>query len=221
MTKDLSDIVSDMDDAAKKAVKKIEKEEKLAPEQLELPGFAAVKDKKGNVHIVKPDSKRGLPKKKPEEFSKEEKIAELLERFCLKCGHLIYTKVDGEISHRYPKAEAWKYLADIAGYYTKVESTELHHHPAPGEYRVEAVCSLVRKKDDKAVSTVTMCAGSDESFVKAKGINSAFGLAITRAESRAVRSRLGHYMSCVGLEILPFEELTNQSDMLAYNEREV
>lgn len=227
MTKDLSDVVSDLKDAEAKINKAPKKGNKSdnAPRlvQTELPdvfktstGETIVATHSGQfVNMSKVDGKKEKSTETENEpkstMTREDKIVELLTHFCQKCGHMTYTKAGQTNSGRYPKPEAWKYLADIAGYYTRVENTKYcGWQNNPCAYRVEATCSLVRKKDDVVVTTVTMCAASDEPFVKNKTVEVAYGLAITRAETRAVRSHLGHYMSCVGLEITPYEELGDE-----------
>lgn len=55
--------------------------------------------------------------------SKEDRIAELLTNFCVTCGHMdIVDRGNGHVKH-YPRPEAWKYLADLCGTYTRVEDT--------------------------------------------------------------------------------------------------
>lgn len=235
MTKDLSDVVSDLKDAEAKinkepAPKKLQQQElpdvltlddgrkfvKAGKTIVELDTIVSPKGRAERAaHVAKVAEEKAKTTKTENEpkstMTREDKIVELLTHFCQECGHMTYTKAGQTNSGRYPKPEAWKYLADIAGYYTRVENTKYcGWQNNPCAYRVEATCSLVRKKDDVVVTTVTMCAASDEPFVKNKTVEVAYGLAITRAETRAVRSHLGHYMSCVGLEITPYEELGDE-----------
>ena len=220
MTKDLVDAMKDLQSAEVKFNKgepapTPAKVVALEPKAEVIP-VKPVKTKTGEVKAEPTAKKADGPHKIVEmpKPSKEDRIVELLTNFCVTCGHMdIVDRGNGHVKH-YPRPEAWKYLADLCGTYTRVESTHyVGWKNNPCEYRVEATVSLVEKKTDKVLTTVTMCAASDEDFVKNNKLSSAYGLAITRAESRAVRSRFGHYMSVIGYQITPFEELDNYLDI--------
>lgn len=216
-TKDLSDYVKELGDSAEKAIKEDKKpitKPVVTPAPDSKPAKkTVVKGKDGEVHIVDEPKKAEVSKEIPQdiEIKKEDRIVELLEHFCLRCGHMSYQKAGSQITNKFARPEAWKYLAEICGYYTRVEDTKMIERV--NYYRVETTCSLVRKKDDKVVTTVVMAASSDEPWLKGKPVENAYGLATTRAESRAVRSHLGIYMSCVGLEITPYEEFTDAQEI--------
>lgn len=212
-TKDLSDYVKELGDSAEKAIKEDKKPVIAHVSEKKPTKKAIVKGKDGEVHIVdepkKAETLRGAPQHA--RIKKEDRIVELLEHFCLSCGHMSYQKAGSKITNKFARPEAWKYLAEICGYYTRIEDTKMTERI--NYYRVEVSCSLVRKKDDKVVTSVVMAASSDEPWLKGKPVENAYGLATTRAESRAVRSHLGVYMSCVGLEITPYEEFTDAQEI--------
>lgn len=232
MTKDLSDVLPDMKAAeekinageapakAKEEVKKLE--QPMLPgvgvDVIKLPnGKTGVTDGTTKVEVEpekteQPEKPKGKYRHDPT-LSNADAIVAQLEKFCLVAGNMdVVTVENGEkIVKRYPRQSAWKYLASLTGTHTCVEDTTFYSNfkGNPTEYMVEVVCSLVRDSDGEVLTTVTAAAASDESFVKAKGISAAYGLATTRAESRAVRSVFGEYMACVGLEVTPYEELTD------------
>lgn len=201
----------------KKAEKEINAELEAKPKQLEqttIPGsnpapVAPIKMPDGSVK-VKQNKHSDCKTKK----CKQDRIFDLLSEYCLKGGAMIYTPAGATEARRYPKLEAWKYLAELENCHTRVVSTQYHGWMNnPMEYRIDCVCELVDNGTGEVLSTVTACAASDEAFVKKNGLSAAYGLATSRAEARAVRSRFGHYMALVGTEMTPYEEMGDYQNL--------
>lgn len=232
MTKDLSDVLPDMKAAEEKInageapAKAKEEVKKLEQPMLPGVGVDVIKLPNGKTGVTDGTTKVEVEPEKTEQsekprgkyrhdptLSNADAVVAQLEKFCLAAGNMDVVTVENseKIIKRYPRQSAWKYLASLTGTHTCVEDTTFHSNfkGNPTEYMVEVVCSLVRDSDGEVLTTVTAAAASDESFVKTKGISAAYGLATTRAESRAVRSVFGEYMACVGLEATPYEELTD------------
>lgn len=120
----------------------------------------------------------------------------------VKGNDLIILKPDGSA---YLKAEAWLYLAHLKGL---TPSTEVI--PVYGDFghivRVTAVCKLYNKDGDE-VSQSAMIATKDEAFLKDLDDYAVFGMAETRAITRAIRNVYGYVVKGAGFESTPAAEM--------------
>lgn len=122
----------------------------------------------------------------------------------VKKGGLAIKKTDGSL---YLKSEAWLFLAHIKGLTPSVDVVPVYSADDNTRVlRVTAVCKLY-DKDGIEVSQSTMVADHNEPFLKDLDNYAVFGLAETRAISRAVRNVYGYIAKAVGFESTPAAEM--------------
>lgn len=117
-------------------------------------------------------------------------------------GNLAIKQSNGKL---YLLAEAWLYLAHIKGL---IPSVKTHNFKMDDDIAcVEATCELKDAKTNEVVSTSVMVASSDESFLQDKPLYAVYGMAETRAISRAVRNVYGYIAKGAGFESTPASEV--------------
>lgn len=127
---------------------------------------------------------------------------------------LIVKKSDGST---YLKAEAWLYLAMLKGLIPSVETQELMAGDEEGHeedtLRVKATCKLLDKETGRVVSQSDMFASREEDFLKDKPEYAVYGMAETRAITRAVRNVYGYVVRGIGYESTPAIEMGLEEDV--------
>lgn len=110
----------------------------------------------------------------------------------------------------YLKAEAWQYLAHLLGLRVVTDCTALvnMHEPDPDKnfLGVKCYCSLY-DKDGRVVGSGTMTAQCREAFLENKDDYAVYGMAQTRAISRAMRNSYGWIARDAGYEATPWDEI--------------
>ena len=110
----------------------------------------------------------------------------------------------------YLKAEAWLYLAKIKDLTPSLDITP--HRSVNGKLIwVDAVCRLYNK-DGVEVSKSTMMASKEEAFLKDLDDYAVYGMAETRAITRAVRNVYGYVAKGAGFESTPAIEMGLEQD---------
>lgn len=109
----------------------------------------------------------------------------------------------GDDGKKYLLAEAWQYIIAMKQLNLECICTESHYNSV---LAVTCICTL-RDADDKVVSTGMMTASSNEEWLKDKGQYAMYGMAQTRAISRAVRNRYGYIARACGYDTTPFDEM--------------
>ena len=109
------------------------------------------------------------------------------------------TEFDGKT---YLLAEAWQYIVALKNLFIE---TVVDTHRTPEIVRVTVKATL--KEGSSVVSEGVMQASSEEKWLKDKSAYAVYGLAQTRAISRAVRNRFGYLARACGFEAVPFEEI--------------
>lgn len=116
-------------------------------------------------------------------------------------------KQDGGV---YLKAEAWLYLAKLKGLTPSLDITP--HRNVNGKLVwVDAVCHLY-DVDGYEVSKSTMMASREEAFLKDLDEYAVYGMAETRAITRAVRNVYGYVAKGAGFESTPAIEMGLEQD---------
>lgn len=127
---------------------------------------------------------------------------------------LVIKKADGST---YLKAEAWLYLAMLKGLIPSVETQELMVGDEEGyeedTLRVKATCKLLDKETGRVVSQSDMFASKEEDFLKDKPEYAVYGMAETRAITRAVRNVYGYVVRGIGYESTPAIEMGLEEDV--------
>ena len=116
-------------------------------------------------------------------------------------------KQDGGV---YLKAEAWLYLAKLKGLTPSLDITP--HRNVNGKLVwVDAVCHLL-DADGFEISKSTMMASREEAFLKDLDEYAVYGMAETRAITRAVRNVYGYVAKGAGFESTPAIEMGLEQD---------
>lgn len=116
-------------------------------------------------------------------------------------------KPDGGV---YLKAEAWLYLAKLKGLTPSLDVTP--HRDTTGKLLwVDAVCHLL-DVDGIEISKSVMMASKDEDFLKKLPDYAVYGMAETRAITRAVRNVYGYVAKGAGYESTPAIEMGLEQD---------
>ena len=110
----------------------------------------------------------------------------------------------------YLKAEAWLYLAKLKGLTPSLDVTP--HRDSTGKLKwVDAVCHLL-DIDGIEISKSVMMASKDEDFLKGLPDYAVYGMAETRAITRAVRNVYGYVAKGAGYESTPAIEMGLEQD---------
>ena len=110
----------------------------------------------------------------------------------------------------YLKAEAWLYLAKLKGLTPSLDVTP--HRDTTGKLLwVDAVCHLL-DIDGIEISKSVMMASKDEDFLKKLPDYAVYGMAETRAITRAVRNVYGYVAKGAGYESTPAIEMGLEQD---------
>lgn len=111
----------------------------------------------------------------------------------------------------YLKAEAWLYLAKLKGLTPSLDITP-HRDVSTGKLQyVDAVCHLL-DVDGIEISKSAMMASKDEKFLKDLDDYAVYGMAETRAITRAVRNVYGYVAKGAGFESTPAIEMGLEQD---------
>ena len=117
-------------------------------------------------------------------------------------------KQDGGV---YLKAEAWLYLAKLKGLTPSLDITP-HRDVSTGKLQyVDAVCHLL-DVDGIEISKSAMMASKEEAFLKDLDDYAVYGMAETRAITRAVRNVYGYVAKGAGFESTPAIEMGLEQD---------
>lgn len=110
----------------------------------------------------------------------------------------------------YLKAEAWLYLAKLKGLTPSLDVTP--HRDTTGKLLwVDAVCHLL-DKNGVEISKSAMMASKSEQFLKGLDDYAVYGMAETRAITRAVRNVYGYVAKGAGFESTPAIEMGLEQD---------
>lgn len=112
------------------------------------------------------------------------------------------------VETKYLTCSAWQYLAALFELtYDIYVSTAVKT-----EDLTVIQCSVdLFDKDDNKVSHGVMVASSDEKWLSDKPINAVYGLAQTRAISRAIRNKYGWFAEYCGFSATPSEEISTEA----------
>lgn len=164
---------------------------------------------------VKPNKKTSIKKATMDELVKTEKVEvnnetksefEDFRKFVNATGTAI-KKTDGGV---YLKAEAWLYLAKLKGLTPSLEITQ--HRNVNGKLVwVDAICRLL-DVDGIEISKSAMMASKEEAFLKDLDDYAVYGMAETRAITRAIRNVYGYVAKGAGFESTPAIEMGLEQD---------
>lgn len=164
-------------------------------------GDKTTSKKETNIVKAKETATTTSPREVPEISKKDMSEFDAFRAYVIR-NNLALKKPDGSV---YLKAEAWLYLAYLKGV---TPSTEVV--PVWGDFgkivRVTAVCKLYNK-DGEEVSQSAMVATKDEPFLKDLDDYAVFGMAETRAITRAIRNVYGYVVKGSGFESTPAVEM--------------
>ena len=107
---------------------------------------------------------------------------------------------DGKI---YLMAEAWQYIMVLKNLNCRCTCAEQRFS---NKLVVSCECTLYNS-EGKTVSSGMMQASSEESWLKDKDDFAVFGMAQTRAISRAVRNKYGYLARACGFQATPWDEM--------------
>ena len=116
------------------------------------------------------------------------------------------TKGGDTIESYYVTSSGWQYIAELFGYSVKVDVEKILKSGSVDFLMVEAKATLVDASGQE-VSSGTMIADCDEEWLKDKPRFAVYGLAQTRAISRAVRNKLGWFAEYCGFSSTPYDEM--------------
>lgn len=120
------------------------------------------------------------------------------------------TAIKKEDGSNYLKAEAWLYLAKLKGLTPSIDVSP--HRDTTGKLKwVDAVCHLL-DIDGIEISKSAMMASKDEAFLKDLPDYAVYGMAETRAITRAVRNVYGYVAKGAGFESTPAIEMGLEQD---------
>ena len=164
---------------------------------------------------VKSNKKTSIKKATMDELVKTEKVEvnnetksefEDFRKFVNATGTAI-KKADGGV---YLKAEAWLYLAKLKGLTPSLEITQ--HRNVNGKLVwVDAICRLL-DVDGIEISKSAMMASKEEAFLKDLDDYAVYGMAETRAITRAIRNVYGYVAKGAGFESTPAIEMGLEQD---------
>lgn len=137
----------------------------------------------------------------------EESIVSKFGKFCVANGMVM--TLGGK---QYLKAEAWQYLLSLLGIYPSCECLTLYEKEDGDSDKqkfvgVKVIVTLIRSKDMAEISKATMTARCEEAFLKDKDDFAVYGMAQTRAISRATRNLYGWIAVAAGYEATPYDEM--------------
>lgn len=111
---------------------------------------------------------------------------------------------------QYLKAEAWQYLAHIFHLCPVTDCVAMINLEEKDVHKnflgVKCVCTL-RNREGQVVGAGTMTALCSEPFLKDKDEYAVYGMAQTRAISRAIRNTYGWVARGAGFESTPWDEM--------------
>ncbi len=148
---------------------------------------------------VESEPKIEVPQDAFEDKSAEKNDATKFRNFVNATG-LALTK-DGKV---YLLAEAWQYIMVLKGLNCRCTCTEQRF--SNNKLIVSCECTLYNS-EGKTVSSGMMQAGSDEDWLKDKDAFAVYGMAQTRAISRAVRNKYGYLARACGFQAVPWDEM--------------
>lgn len=120
------------------------------------------------------------------------------------------TAIKKEDGSNYLKAEAWLYLAKLKGLTPSIDVSP--HRDTTGKLKwVDAVCHLL-DIDGIEISKSAMMASKDEQFLKDLPDYAVYGMAETRAITRAIRNVYGYVAKGAGFESTPAIEMGLEQD---------
>lgn len=114
--------------------------------------------------------------------------------------------IQGQDGKVFLKAEAWLYLAKLKGVIPSCSTTERYDRN-DNLVSVKAECSLIRESDGVTISRSSMIASKDEDFLTKLDDFAVYGMAQTRAITRAIRDVYGYVARGAGFEATPAIEL--------------
>ena len=119
------------------------------------------------------------------------------------------TKGGDVVENFYITSSGWQFIAEIFGYNLTVKTKVAFHDQSVDFFVVESTVILT-DESGKEVSRGTMIADTSEEWLKDKPRYAAYGLAQTRAISRAVRNKLGWFAEYCGFSATPYEEMPHK-----------
>lgn len=131
----------------------------------------------------------------PTKMSHEE-VIKLVKEFVTKTHNVV--TLDGK---SYVKVAVWQFLASLMGLMPAFDCE-------PSSDKVSCVCHLYNREGQE-VSRSTMIASNGEEFLKDKSEYAIYGMAQTRALSRAVKNIYGFIVEEAGYCSTPMEEINN------------
>lgn len=145
--------------------------------------------------------------KKAKKIEQSENITAKFCRFISAHPQLVIGK-DGK---QYLRCEAWQYLISLAGLVPSCNCITMVHRPQGEEEKfvgVKVEVELVNKQG-LTIARSMMTARADEEWLKDKPEYAVYGMAQTRAISRAARNVFGWVALEAGFEAVPWEEINS------------
>ena len=146
----------------------------------------------------KSEPNSGVPQQVFDDKSADKTDAEKFANFVNATG-LALTK-DGKV---YLLAEAWQYIMVLKGLNCRCTCVEQRFEK---KLIVSCECSLFNS-EGKTVSSGMMQASSNETWLSDKDEFAVYGMAQTRAISRAVRNKYGYLARACGFQAVPWDEM--------------
>lgn len=149
-----------------------------------------------------PTPAKPVTKKEQKQVERAEKNEYELFRDYVNTAQLALKDRSGKL---YLKAEAWLYLARLKGVVPACSCTERYED---GQLvSVKATCELLDMETKRMISCSDMMASKSEPFLKDLGDFALYGMAQTRAISRAIRNVFGYVAKGAGFEATPAVEM--------------
>lgn len=226
MNKKLEEAMAHIHEAEQSIVKEKEKQPVSAPQNITPTLIEERKIKDLKIEKVSPTAMSN-PKQEPPEPKLSPQQAAL--RAFIKRTNAVYCENKGtQYEKWYATWQAWNYVARLNNVHPRVEKQWEKQDPLDKNAlvvytTVSLVDGLVAEPSDKEniLTTVTMCASSNEKWLQGKPLSALYGLSQTRAEERAIKSIFG-YQLCIGrLQPTAAEELDVDSEAYGRKENEV
>lgn len=123
-----------------------------------------------------------------------DKLVSLIKEYATTTGNVVHNN-----GRNYVTNAVWQFIASATGLVPSFECVK------EGD-AVVCTCTLYNRQQVE-ISKSTMMASKDESFLKEKDMFAVFGMAQTRALSRAVRNIYGYLVEQAGFQSTPLEEI--------------
>lgn len=136
--------------------------------------------------------------------SSKGKLIQSTKEFAVKTHNVITSN-----GKSYVKAPVWQYLAHSLGVIPEFHFDDENTGAVPRKFSdtYVVICTCTLYKDNKQFSECCMIASSDEEFLHDKDAYAVWGMAQTRAFSRAMKNVYGWVVEAAGFCSTPLEEI--------------